>query len=160
MGIGGFDLKVAGDRIFLFDHAGSGHADHLLAYRPGNGAVSILKRNGGVFEAVFSEPVGGKGIGGFNPDNPADQGFAFDYDSSGKLDHLVFYRPGSGALFIIRHDDKGVSARYMRRGRPGKASAALIFPARRTRCLRMTTTAGAAWIIWCCIARVPAGSAS
>ena len=119
IGIGGFDLKVAGDRIFPFDHAGSGHADHLLAYRPGNGAVSILKRNGGVFEAVFSEPVGGKGIGGFNLDNPADQGFAFDYDSSGKLDHLVFYRPGRGALFIIRHDDKGFSPVYAQ-GAPGK----------------------------------------
>ncbi|MFE7077408.1 hypothetical protein ACFU96_45760, partial [Streptomyces sp. NPDC057620] len=34
---------------------------------------------------------------------PADRAFAFDYDHSGKLDHLVLYRPGIGTISIVRN---------------------------------------------------------
>lgn len=45
----------------------------------------------------------GDGIGGFDLARPGDQVFAFDYDSSGKLDHLVLYRPGAGTIWILRN---------------------------------------------------------
>ena len=104
-GIGGYDLKSPADRGFAFDYDGSGKLDHLVFYRPGTGAIFILKRVGTNFTAVFigGNPVTGvyTGIGGYDLKSPADQGFAFDYDGSGKLDHLVFYRPGTGAIFIL-----------------------------------------------------------
>ena len=30
-----------------------------------------------------------------------DQALAFDYDGSGKLDHLALYRPGHGIIYIL-----------------------------------------------------------
>lgn len=46
---------------------------------------------------------GGSGIGGYNLMSPADLAFPYDYDSSGKVDHLVPYRPNRGAIFIVSH---------------------------------------------------------
>ncbi len=48
-------------------------------------------------------PVPKKGIGGYDLIRPADQAFAFDYDSSGKLDRLVLYRPGTGTIWILNN---------------------------------------------------------
>jgi predicted phosphodiesterase len=41
------------------------------------------------FRSIYK---GGAGIGGWDLASPADQAFAFDYNSAGKLDHLVIYR--------------------------------------------------------------------
>ena len=103
-GIGGYDLASPDDRGFAFDYDGSGKLDHLVFYRPGHGAAYILKNDGGTFAPVFSQGEGGHGIGGYDLLSAADQGFAFDYDGSGKLDHLVFYRPGHGAAYILKND--------------------------------------------------------
>jgi hypothetical protein len=54
------------------------------------------------FTAVYAQGDPGSGIGGYDLLKPADQAFAFDYDSSGKLDHLVLYRPGTGTIWILR----------------------------------------------------------
>ncbi|WP_081528217.1 matrixin family metalloprotease [Rubrivivax gelatinosus] len=102
-GIGGFDLRSPLDRAFAFDYAKTGKLDHLVFYRPGTGAIFILKNNGGSFAPVYSQVDPGGGIGGFDLRSPADQGFAFDYDGSGLLDHLVFFRPGTGAVFILKN---------------------------------------------------------
>jgi hypothetical protein len=93
-GIAGFDLHKPADRVFAFDYDGSGKLDHLVMYRPGTGAICIAKNKDGVFFPVYR--TGGRGIGGFDLKNPADRIFAFDYNGSGKLDHLVVYRPGTG----------------------------------------------------------------
>jgi hypothetical protein len=45
------------------------------------------------------------GLPGFNLKNAADRGFAFDFGSTGKLDHLVFYRPGE--ILIWGKQDSG-----------------------------------------------------
>ena len=45
------------------------------------------------------------GIGGYALLSPADRVFAFDYDHSGKLDHLVLYRPGDGVCFILANNN-------------------------------------------------------
>src|SRR5262245_40721213 len=41
------------------------------------------------------------GIGGYDLLDSADRSFAFDYNKSGKADHIVMYRPGKGAFWII-----------------------------------------------------------
>jgi len=102
-GIGGFDLLSADDQGFAFDFAGAGKLDHLVFYRPGGGAIFILKNNGGSFQPVLAQGQGGSGIGGFDLGDPADRGFAFDFTSSGKADHLVFYRPGTGGIFVLKN---------------------------------------------------------
>ncbi|MEU7801934.1 trypsin-like serine protease, partial [Micromonospora arborensis] len=47
------------------------------------------------------------GIGGYDLTSPADQVVPFDYSGSGKPDHLLMYRPGSGIVFIAKHVSGG-----------------------------------------------------
>lgn len=117
-GIGGFDLRSPADRAFAFDFDGSGCPDHLVFYRPGRGAIFILRNSGGVFTPVFAQGDPGTGLGGFNLHSPADRAFAFDFDSSGKLDHIVFYRPGTGAIFIVKNSG-GLFTPVFAQGDPG-----------------------------------------
>jgi hypothetical protein len=97
-GIGGYDLKSADDRAVAFDYDHSGKPDHFLLYRPGARIASILKNTGGTFSPVYE----GHGIGGFDLLSAADRALAFDYRHTGKLDHLLFYRPGTGRVSIVR----------------------------------------------------------
>jgi len=107
-GIGGYDLSVADDQAFAYDYDGVGTANHLVFYRPGKGAVSILKKDGvGTYFPLFKEAPGGAGIGGFDLASSDDHGFAFDYAGTGKSDHLLFYRPGKGIIFILKKDGPG-----------------------------------------------------
>ena len=102
-GIAGYDLADPADRVFAFDYDGSGKADHLVLYRPGTGTIWILKNESGIYTPVYNQGDPGNGIGGYNLDNPIDQAFAFDYDSSGTADHLVLYRPGTGTIWILKN---------------------------------------------------------
>lgn len=101
-GIGGYDLADPADQIFAFDYDSSGYTDHLVLYRPGAGKISILKNTGGVFTAVYSQETGG--IGGFDLSSPVDHAFAYDFDNSGLLNHLVFYRPGQRMIWILSNN--------------------------------------------------------
>jgi hypothetical protein len=58
------------------------------------------------------------GIGGFDLTSTRDRALAFDYRSTGRQDHLVFYRPGSGTATVL---EKAVG-RYDLRLMPGLAS--------------------------------------
>ena len=102
-GIGGYDLNSVVDRVFAFDYNGSGKLDHLVLYRPGRGAIWILRNTTGKFEPVYAQGDPGEGIGGHCLRSQDDRAFAFDYNSSGRLDHLVLYRPGSGNILILRN---------------------------------------------------------
>jgi len=102
-GIGGYDLRGSSDRAFAFDYDGSGKLDHLVFYRPGKGTCFILKNIGGTFSPVYAQGDPGSGIGGYNLADSSDQAFAFDYNGSGKLDHLVLYRPGQGTVWILKN---------------------------------------------------------
>src|SRR5258708_26279652 len=97
-GIGGFDLPTSADRAFAFDYDGSGKLDHLVLYRPGHGTIYILKNSGGQFSPVYAQGDPGNGIGGYDLRPAADQAFAFDYDGTAKLDHLLLYLPVSRTL--------------------------------------------------------------
>ncbi|WP_298554576.1 matrixin family metalloprotease [uncultured Algibacter sp.] len=103
-GIGGYDLKSTADRAFAFDYNGTGKLDHIVLYRPGKGGIFILKNDNGNFYPVYKQHDPGNGIGGFDLKSIADRAFAFDYNGTGKLDHIVLYRPGTGAFFIIKND--------------------------------------------------------
>ena len=103
MGIGGYDLKSPNDRVLAFDYDHSGKSDHLLLYRPGSGLVSVLKNSKG----RFAPEIEGNGVGGFDLKSPHDRGVAFDYDHSGKQDHLVFFRSGTGVVCISYFPSNG-----------------------------------------------------
>ena len=117
-GIGGYDLKSGADRIFAFDYDHSGKLDHLAMYRPGTGTFWILKNSGGAFSPVYHQGDPGSGIGGYDVKSGADQAFAFDYDHSGKLDHIALYRPGTGTFWILRNVNGAFSPVY-HQGDPG-----------------------------------------
>ena len=44
-----------------------------------------------------------QGVGGYDFFSSQDQMFAFDWDSSGKPDHLVLHRPGAGFVWIFQN---------------------------------------------------------
>jgi hypothetical protein len=111
-GIGGYDLRGTGDQAFAFDYDSSGKLDHLVLYRPGTGTIWILKNSGGAFSPVYQMGAPGSGIGGYDLADPADQAFAFDYDITGKLDHLVLYRPGHNTIWILRNNAGTFEAVY------------------------------------------------
>jgi hypothetical protein len=101
-GVGGYDLIDPADRAFAFDYDGSGKLDHIALYRPGTGTFWILKKTGATFTPVFLEGSPGVGVGGYDLADPADRVFAFDHDSSSKLNHLALYRPGTGTFWILK----------------------------------------------------------
>src|SRR5258708_4098050 len=72
-------------------------------YRPGTGTMWILKKTGGTFTSVYAQGDPGNGIGGYDLKSAADRAFAFDYDGTGKLDHLALYRPGTGTIWILKN---------------------------------------------------------
>jgi hypothetical protein len=117
-GIGGYDLKSPADRVFAFDYDGSGKQDHLALYRPGTGTMWILKNTRGTFAPVYRQGDPGDGIGGYDLRSGADMAFAFDYNSSGKQDHLALYRPGTGTVWILKNT-KGKFTPVYRQGDPG-----------------------------------------
>jgi uncharacterized protein YjbI with pentapeptide repeats len=103
LGIDGYNLASPADRVFAYDYDGTGKLDHLVCYRPGTGTIWILKKvsddnSPAAFSPVYQQGDPGGGIGGYNLASPADRVFAYDYDGTGKLDHLVCYRPGTGAI--------------------------------------------------------------
>lgn len=60
-----------------------------------------------------------KGIGEFDIKDITDRGFAFDYDSSGYPDHIVFYRPnGTNTIWILKNNGGHFTPVY-KEGAPG-----------------------------------------
>jgi hypothetical protein len=117
-GIGGYDLKSGADRAFAFDYGHSGKMDHIALYRPGTGTMWILKNSGGTFTPVYHQGDPGNGIGGYDLKSAADRAFAFDYDHSGKMDHIALYRPGTGTMWILKNNG-GTFTPVYHQGDPG-----------------------------------------
>jgi hypothetical protein len=118
-GIGGYDMRDRNDRAFGFDYLHSGTPDHLVLYRPGTGTLWILRNNSGTFQPVYQEGCPGHGIGGYDLASPIDRVFAFDYEHSGKLDHLVLHRRGTGTIWILRNEEGEFTPVYQE-GCPGE----------------------------------------
>ncbi len=117
-GIGGYDLASAADRAFAFDYDHSGKLDHMALYRPATGTMWILKNTNGSFSPVYAQGDPGSGIGGYDLASAADRAFAFDYNSNGKMDHIVLYRPGTGTMWILKNTNGSFSPVYAQ-GDPG-----------------------------------------
>jgi hypothetical protein len=61
--------------------------------------MAILKNLEGAFVSVYE----GQGIGGYDLKSASDRALAFDYDRSGKPDHLLLYRPGARIASILKN---------------------------------------------------------
>jgi hypothetical protein len=103
-GIAGYDLSSANDKAFAFDYKSSGNLDHIALYRPGAGKFWVAEKNGTDWKAVYSSGSGiGTGADAYDLSSSNDRAFAYDYESSGNLDHVVLYRPGKGICWIMKH---------------------------------------------------------
>ncbi|KAJ4373578.1 hypothetical protein N0V86_007720 [Didymella sp. IMI 355093] len=121
-GLGPFDLQKKEARMFSFDYDHSGKQDHLACYEPGHGTFMILKHDGSKPE--FTEVYrSNDGIGGYNMRPLGTRCFAFDYNSSGKCDHIVLYEPGSGTIWIVKHGSNNEFSAVYQQGCPGSGIA-------------------------------------
>ncbi len=112
-GIGGYDLMSTADQVFAFDYEGTGNLDDLVLFRPGVGTCFVLQNNHATapnpasFTAAFNTIGSGPtstGIAGYDLLATVDQGLALDFAGTGKLDYLLFYRPGTGAVTILENN--------------------------------------------------------
>ncbi|KAF8333000.1 hypothetical protein F5887DRAFT_684845 [Amanita rubescens] len=131
-GIAGYDLKSTRDLSFAFDYDSSSKLDHIVLYRPGTGTIWIIRNQGGNFSPVYHQGDPGNGIGGYDLKSTADRAFAFDYDSSGKQDHIVLYRPGFGTIWILSNRGGQFSPVYAKGNGIGgydlESAADVVFP--------------------------------
>ena len=79
-------------------------------------AASIYPKS--PYDPVYQQGDPGHGIGGYDLKSTADRAFAFDYDGSGKQDHIALYRPGTGTFWILRNQGGSFSPVYQQ-GDPG-----------------------------------------
>ncbi len=76
----------------------------LSVHKPGESLVTAQS----YVSVYFTEGNPGQGIGGCDLRSPADRLFAFDYDHSGKTDHLVLTCRGTGTAWISKKAPDGV----------------------------------------------------
>jgi catechol 2,3-dioxygenase-like lactoylglutathione lyase family enzyme len=65
--------------------------------------VEIFTNAGGTFAPVCAQSAPPERTCVYDLKRPDSRTLAFDYDHSGKLDHLVFYRPGAGTITILKN---------------------------------------------------------
>ena len=88
--------------ISAIDYNHSGRVDHIVSW---NGH-HILQNNQGVFTPVPMQLD--QGLVEWTPTRI----LPYDYDGTGKADHLVFYLPGTGRIMILRNKSGKFSAVY------------------------------------------------
>jgi hypothetical protein len=92
-----YDFSSNADRIIPYDYFGNGMTNNIVCYRPGGGACYMMDgftTNGyGNIDYHASNGIG-SGTTFFDLSNGNDKVFAYDFDGTGKIDHLVCYRPG------------------------------------------------------------------
>ncbi|MFI2364595.1 S1 family peptidase [Promicromonospora sp. NPDC019610] len=105
-GFSGLDLSNANDRIIAFDATSGQSPTSLLLYRPGAGKAVVADRVNAphLIESYASTPPTTNGLGGFDFMGAGDQAVAFDFEHSGKQDHLLMYRPGSNTVIVAKLD--------------------------------------------------------
>ena len=118
--VGDCDLSDPADRIIAYDFLGTGRLDHLVCYRPGTGKLWIVEKDvdanhNVTFSIVYKST---SGIGHYDLGSKADRLIAYDYESSGRPDYLLCYRPGTGAMTIAHRQGDTFANVYMQ-GDPG-----------------------------------------
>jgi len=66
------------------------------------GLMVIIKQDNGQFKSVYHTLSSGSG--GYDSTSGSDRAFAFEYSRTGKLDHILLYRPGNGLACILRNN--------------------------------------------------------
>jgi len=112
-GIGGYNLTSPLDQVLAFDYEGAGNLDDLVLFRAGSGTAWVLQNQHAIppnppnFSIAFQQdgnpPVEG-GIGGFDLFATVDTAFAFDFAGTQCQNYLLFYRPGTGAVSILKNN--------------------------------------------------------
>ena len=114
-GFANYDLLSPEDQMIPFDYNSNGKLDHVAVYRPGSGILWVIHfALDPLFAPVYTTPFDpatgfGPGIGGYDLRSTSDRLIPFDYQGTGKLDHLVAYRPGSGIAFILANSNGNFS---------------------------------------------------
>jgi hypothetical protein len=112
-GIGGYPLTSTADQVFAFDYEGNGNLDDLVLFQPGQGTIWVLQNTGAAppkpptFTVAFQEPGNpplSVGIAGFDLFGTVDQGTTIDFSGVGRMDYLLFYRPGTGTVTILKNN--------------------------------------------------------
>lgn len=96
-----------GDGIVAFDYTGTGKNNHLLVYRSGAGLAWVLAPTGQPSQYPYKVVASLHGVGDFDLANSADLVIGLDYDRKGSATHLLLYRPGGRAAYIVTPDGKG-----------------------------------------------------
>jgi spore germination protein YaaH len=96
------DLDSLEERLKLAHDRGLGGVAYYTVGDELPGFFDMVRRYFVRWSPVYAQGDPGSGIGGYDLASPADRAFAFDYDGSGKLDHLVVYRPGTGTIWILK----------------------------------------------------------
>jgi hypothetical protein len=113
-GLGGFDLTNAADRLVPFEGPGTGSRTLVLGYRPGAKsawAIKRLDRGESQYELAHESY---SGVAGFDLSNAADKAIAYDFDHSGRADHVLLYRPGGRLVVIAERRADGTYAEVHR----------------------------------------------
>ncbi len=108
-GLGKFDLTSPADRLIPFNMPNETGANDLIGYRPGAHLASFIIGDTSSFNSLY---LSTSGIGGFDLGSTADQMIPFDYSSTGKLDHLIVFRPGTGLAWILQFAGPVVSPTF------------------------------------------------
>ncbi|MFE7503802.1 trypsin-like serine protease [Promicromonospora sp. NPDC057488] len=113
-GLGGFDLTNGADRLVPFEGPGTGSRTLVLGYRPGAKsawAIKRLDRGESQYELAHQSSTG---LAGFDLSNAGDKVIAYDFDHSGRADHVVLYRPGGRLVVIAERRPDGAYAEVYR----------------------------------------------
>ena len=105
-GIGGYKPTVSTEHVFSFDGSSTGCRDHLFCYTSGSGRCWLIRHyEDGSFAPIYWN--NSAGIAGFDFSQYVDRAIAYDYNHTGKMDHVLCWRPGYGAVYILEHDGNG-----------------------------------------------------
>jgi hypothetical protein len=99
-----YDFSSSADRIIPYDYYSNGMTNNIVCYRPGGGACYMMVgfTTNGYGNIVYHASNGiGSGSTFYDLSNGNDKVFAYDFSGSGKIDHLVCYRPGGKAIWIF-----------------------------------------------------------
>ena len=107
--------------MIAFDWCGHGKLTYPPCSRPGTGFATILNRTGTTttFGSVWKST---KGIGGWDLLSADDHVIAYDYAGTGRLDHVVVYRPGTGGVAVLERQDDTFVLKHVQ-GDPGDGIA-------------------------------------
>jgi hypothetical protein len=112
-----YNLNDTRDLVTPIDFYSTGHASQLICYRPGASAFWIMQNNGIKTNLQFTATIHsssgiGTGSSNYTLNDNRDKVFAYDLNGTGKLDHIVAYRPGTGAFWIFEILNPGTSATF------------------------------------------------